>query len=261
VQKSLAHTLRDVLDELPFGPGPEYEMAINEHFRHSLIDATALFLSARKEALATVYQSKIPTKTGSLEVAADFEEVAASCGYFSSSLQDFAEDMVTFLDVLEQLKENSKRYPRKRSWTWLKFWRRWSWLRSSDPNDDAGELLMQLSNDIHTKSSERTGLLDDQGVQWQIRRPIYRKSTRGDPDKSKEEQPITYRVWLRLSVFRQDDIRYAFKVGLGAVLYAMWAFIPATRDFYGHWRGECKPAFGYKVDLSCLQRKAVFSLS
>lgn len=114
-------------------------MAINEHFRHSLIDATALFLSARKEALATVYQNKITTKTGSLEVAADFEEVAASCGYFSSSLQDFAEDMVTFLDILEQLKENAKCHPRKRSWTWLKFWRKWSWFNHSEPNVDSGK--------------------------------------------------------------------------------------------------------------------------
>lgn len=220
--KSLAYTLRDVLDELPFGPGPEYEMAINEHFRHSLIDATALFINARKEALAMVYQNKIPAKTGSVEVAADFEEVAASCGYFSSSLQDFAEDMVTFLDVLEQLKENAKRYPRKRTWDWLKFWQRWSWFRTEKIIDDA----------------ENTRLLDDQENQWQIRRPIYRKSTRGNPDKPIDEQPITYRIWLRFSVFRQDDIRYAFKVGIGAVLYAMWAFVPATRDTYGHWRGE-----------------------
>jgi hypothetical protein len=45
-------------------------------------------------------------------------------------------------------------------------------------------------------------------------------------------------MWLRLSVFRRDDVRYAFKVGIGAVLYAMWAFFPETRDLYGHWRGE-----------------------
>ncbi|KAJ4303787.1 hypothetical protein N0V90_002688 [Kalmusia sp. IMI 367209] len=223
--KSLAYTLRDVLDELPFGPGPEYEMAINEHFRHSLIDAIALFINARKEALAVVYQNKVPNKTGSVEVAADFEEVAASCGYFASSLQDFAEDMVTFLDVLEQLKEDAKRYPRKRTWDWLKFWRRWSWFRKTISKND----------------NENAGLLDDLGEEdlaRQIRRPIYRKSTRGDPDKSVNEQPLTYRLWIRLSVFRQDDIRYAFKVGIGAVLYAMWSFIPATRDYYGHWRGE-----------------------
>lgn len=97
---------------------------INEHFRHSLIDANNLFANARKEALQAVYRHKIPHKTGSIEVAADFEEVAASCGYFSTSLQDFAEDMVTFLDILEELKD--RRYPRRRSWNWLKFWRRWS---------------------------------------------------------------------------------------------------------------------------------------
>lgn len=45
-------------------------------------------------------------------------------------------------------------------------------------------------------------------------------------------------MWIRLSVFRRDDVRYAFKVGIGAVLYAMWSFVPATRRFYGHWRGE-----------------------
>jgi hypothetical protein len=53
-----------------------------------------------------------------------------------------------------------------------------------------------------------------------------------------DEQPITYRMWLRLSVFRRDDIKYACKVGIGAVLYAMWAFVPETRELYGHWRGE-----------------------
>lgn len=124
-------------------------MAINEHFRHSLIDATALFIGARKEALALVYQNKVPMKTGSVEVAADFEEVAASCGYFSSSLQDFAEDMVTFLDVLEQLKENAKRHPRKRSWEWLKFWRKWSLFQVSKPVDDTGKCMYSFGPRIH----------------------------------------------------------------------------------------------------------------
>ncbi|CAI6335501.1 unnamed protein product [Periconia digitata] len=222
--KSLAYTLREVLDELPYGPGPDYEMSINEHFRHSLIDANKLFINARKEALASVYGNKIPTKTGSVAVAADFEEVAASCGYFSSSLQDFTEDMVVFLDVLDELKDCAKRWPRRRTWNWLKFWRRWSWLRKMTHQDDKAH----------------ASLLDDRVEHGnrEIHRPIYRKSTRGNPDKSVHEQPLSYRVWLKLSVFRRDDIRYAAKVGIGAVLYAMWSFIPETREFYGHWRGE-----------------------
>jgi hypothetical protein len=118
-------------------------MMINAHFRHSLIDANNLFASARRDALQAVYRHKIPHKTGSVEEAADFEEVAASCGYFSSSLQDFAEDMVTFLDILEELKH--RRYPRTRSWNWLKFWRRWS--RSRPPSDSGAATIIPLSLD------------------------------------------------------------------------------------------------------------------
>lgn len=33
-------------------------------------------------------------------------------------------------------------------------------------------------------------------------------------------------------------VRFAIKVGIGAALYALFAFIPATRPFYRHWRGE-----------------------
>jgi hypothetical protein len=37
--KSLAYTLSEVLVELPFGPAPDYVIAINDHFRTSLADA------------------------------------------------------------------------------------------------------------------------------------------------------------------------------------------------------------------------------
>lgn len=141
LQKSLTYTLREVLSELPFGPGPDYNMTINEHFRHSVVDAKALFSNAKREALDVVYKTKIPTKAGSAAVAADFEEVAASCGYFSSSLEDFAEDMVTFLDVLEELKMNVHRYPRQRTWAWLKFWQRGRKAKRSG-GDDSGKSML-----------------------------------------------------------------------------------------------------------------------
>jgi hypothetical protein len=124
-------------------------MTINEHFRHSLVDAKALFSNAKREALDVVYKTKIPTKTGSAAVAADFEEVAASCGYFSSSLEDFAEDMVTFLDVLEELKTNVNRYPRRRSWTWLKFWQRGRKSKRAE-GIDSGEYKLCCAQSLRT---------------------------------------------------------------------------------------------------------------
>ncbi|KAH7390670.1 Fusaric acid resistance protein-like-domain-containing protein [Pyrenochaeta sp. MPI-SDFR-AT-0127] len=223
--KSLAYTLREVLSELPFGPGPEYNIAINEHFRHSLVDAKALFADARRDALSAVYRNKVPARTSSAAVAADFEEVAASCGYFSSSLQDFAEDMVTFLDILEDLKANVNSYPRRRTYSWLKFWQ-------------SGRKRIPLGGGY-----EEARLIDESenqtpGGSHEIHNPIYRRSTRGDPYKPENEQPLSYRIWVALAAFRRDDLKYAVKVGIGAVLYAMWSFIQPTRKLYGHWRGE-----------------------
>ena len=34
------------------------------------------------------------------------------------------------------------------------------------------------------------------------------------------------------------SVRFAIKVGIGAALYALFAFIPLTRPIYQHWRGE-----------------------
>ncbi|KAF2200828.1 hypothetical protein GQ43DRAFT_449238 [Delitschia confertaspora ATCC 74209] len=211
--KSLAYTLREVLDELPFGPEPDYAMPINAHFRSSLLEANELFVTARKEALAAVYKNKAPSKSGSVEIAADFEEVAASCAYFSHSLQDFAEDMITFLDILEELKESINPVQRKRTWNWLKFWRRWG---SKPAQDDAVE---------HGLSQEIPNTL-------QRNDPIY------DLKNSRNENPLRSRLYHMFRILRRDDIKYALKVGIGAVVYAMWSFIPSTRPIFGHWRGE-----------------------
>lgn len=123
--KSLAYTLQQILDELPFGEGPKFEITINENFKDSLTDSLTLYSGARTEALKELYKTKelIPDRPAGDE--ANFEEVAASCGYFSFSLQDFAEEMQTYLEILEDLKTVSEGR-NKRSWNWLAFWRNWT---------------------------------------------------------------------------------------------------------------------------------------
>jgi len=41
--KSLAYTISEILKELPFGPAPDYPIAINEHFQPSLSDALYVY--------------------------------------------------------------------------------------------------------------------------------------------------------------------------------------------------------------------------
>lgn len=64
-----------------------------------------------------------------------------------------------------------------------------------------------------------------------------RANLRPPAERSVKER-LGYRLWKSLEFFRRDDTKYAIKVGAGAALYAMPAFLPSTRPFYTHWRGE-----------------------
>ncbi|OBT58048.1 hypothetical protein VE04_01406 [Pseudogymnoascus sp. 24MN13] len=209
--KSLVFTMQQILDELPFGPGPEFKIVINENFLLSLSDALDMYRKAREEALAQLYRAKDPEREKSVE--ADFEEVAASCGHYSFCLQDFAEGIQKYLEVLEELKEELQG-PQKRSWNWVKFW---SW---KTEERDAESDLAQNSNDIfYTRKIKKANLAIPK--------------VRRIPKRS-----LSRRLYQAAAFLEREDIRYAIKVGVGAALWAMFAFIPATRPFYQFWRGE-----------------------
>lgn len=144
-QKSLAFTLREILNNLPYQTQHGAGAVDISMFRSSLVEAISLFGASRKEALLAVYKSKELSVAQDIPVAADFEEVAASCGQFASSLQDFAENCVKYMDVLEELQlELSQRWYGL-SWTWLLFWRK-------TPDDD----LEQLDHGTSSLNSEHT---------------------------------------------------------------------------------------------------------
>lgn len=112
------------MDDLPYGPAPDFKIAVNPQFRNSLQQAIDLYSKSRKEALANIYKHKELTRENRLESEADFEEVAASCGHFSFSMLDFAEQLSQYLDILDELQMEVTEKPSGRSWGWLKFWKR-----------------------------------------------------------------------------------------------------------------------------------------
>ncbi|KAI9812601.1 MAG: hypothetical protein M1827_004590 [Pycnora praestabilis] len=222
--KSLAYTLKQILDELPYGPTPDYHITINSNFRDSLEQAVNLYTQARRGALELLYQNQEFHRSKSTEVEADFEEVAASCGHFSFSLQDFAEEMKTFLDILDELKLEVDLEPRSRSWTWMMFWRRFRRFQRKGQCRESERLL------DHVQATDLPPGLPD-------------SSDRRNPTVFESEKPVPketygYRLWKALRLFRRDDVKYAIKVGAGAALFALPSFVPATRSFYSHWRGE-----------------------
>ena len=74
-----------------------------------------------------------------MEMVADFEEVAASCGYFSFSLQDLASEMKVYLGLLEELKHEVEERPLGRTWSWLKVWRFVGRQTKEDDGTDPGK--------------------------------------------------------------------------------------------------------------------------
>lgn len=95
----------------------------NRKFRTSLGRALDLYRDARNDSLNLLYRQREILKVSSLETEADIEEVAASCGHYSFSLQEFAEQLKGVLDILDELQLEIEERPNGRSWKWLKPWR------------------------------------------------------------------------------------------------------------------------------------------
>ena len=131
--------MKQILDELPYGPGPEYCIAPNTQLRASLVEAIALYAKSREEALALLYKNKELNQARPVEVEADYEEVAASCGHFSFSLQYFANEMKAYLDILDDLKLEIDERPGGKTWGWLKIWRSNRGASNSDCGIDPGK--------------------------------------------------------------------------------------------------------------------------
>lgn len=231
--KSLAYTLSETLRESPFGDDPVAEVKVNDHLRESLRDALHLFNRAKSNALQELYKTIELGRSRSEAIQADIEEVAAACGHFSFSLQAVADEMDLYLDVLEELQHVTETHTR--SWEWLKFWKRTPQPASCPPADPECESLLQKRKDTVRglrKSATPKGIPDS----MRKRRDSYHWDA--SPSASSFQRTVSQKVLGVMRFLAREDILFGIKVGIGAVLWAQFAFIPATRPMYQHWRGE-----------------------
>ncbi|KAL7623026.1 hypothetical protein AAE478_006705 [Parahypoxylon ruwenzoriense] len=230
--KSLVYTMAEMLKEPPFGVSGS-QIQVNEQFKQSLGDAISLYNQARGNALEELYKTIELGRNRSETIQADFEEVAAACGHFSFSLLSFADEMQMYLDALDDLRDVIEQ--NKRTWKWMMIWKH-----------------IKLSSETKSDDPERLSLIEP------VKRLRQSKLPQGIPDAMKNRRgtvgwdtvPQGENIWGHfvratsrslLKFFRflaRNDIRFGLKVGIGATLYAMFAFIPQTRPIYAHWRGE-----------------------
>ncbi|CEI66785.1 hypothetical protein FVEN_g8450 [Fusarium venenatum] len=232
--KSLAHTLSEILREPAFGKDPNKDVTVNEQLRESLRDALNLYNNARSGSLEELYRTIEFGRTRSEKIQADIEEVAAACGHFSFSLQAVAEETDAYLDVLEDVKYTTE--TASRSWSWLKFWRRFNLTKLPDKNmtgDPEREALIQKPPVPRLRKSQIPKGIPDTMV---ARRDTFNWDAA--PQASKLKRRFAQKM-LQISRFVvREDILFGIKVGIGALLWAMLAFIPGTRPIYQKWRGE-----------------------
>ncbi|KAK7419892.1 hypothetical protein QQX98_003079 [Neonectria punicea] len=232
--KSLAHTLSEILREPAFGQDRNADITVNEQLRESLRDALSLYNSARADSLQELYHIIEMGRARSEKIQADIEEVAAACGHFSFSMQAVAEETDAYLDVLEDLKYTTE--TGSRSWGWLRFWEHLPSFRKAKihtSDDPETERLIPKPPVQRLRKSQIPKGIPDTMVK---RRDTF--SWDAAPEESRFKRSFSQKVLNASRFLVRDDILFGIKVGIGALLWAMLAFIPSTRPIYQTWRGE-----------------------
>ncbi|KAJ6443330.1 60S ribosomal protein L19 [Purpureocillium lavendulum] len=229
--KSLAYTLSEILRESPFDPDNMNRVTTNDQLRESLRDAISLYNNARGNALQELYKSIELGRSRSEKIQADIEEVAAACGHFSFTLMAVADELDAYLDVLEELKHVNE--TQSRSWDFLKVWNYWSpFRRSGQQADPEYEALLRKKPQPVKKSAVPKGIPES----LMKRRDSFNWDAA--PQSSTVVRRVSEKILGVMRFFAREDVTFGIKVGIGAVLWAMFAFIHDTRPVYQHWRGE-----------------------
>ncbi|KAK9242304.1 Fusaric acid resistance protein-like-domain-containing protein [Lipomyces tetrasporus] len=214
---NLVSTLQNALEMLPFHDGRlESRIRVDVGLRNIIITARQTFDDARISTLQEMYSMDVfrsQVESNSQEIYVSLEEVASVCGQFSYGLLNFADGLLQVLTVIEEYAVYlNQGHPR--SWDWMKFWERPSAYTMSFKSNDSVTVPLPLSR-----------LFGDDTSDLKFVKPA-------------GSVPFGLRLWRALRAFRRSDVKYGIKVGIGAMIFTMPAFIDDTRDIFYHYRGE-----------------------
>lgn len=240
--KSLAFTLSELLRDPPFGAAPDYDITINDTFRHSLIDALSLFNDNRAKALEELYKNIELGRPRSDKIKADFEEVAAACGHFSFSLQSFGEEMSKYLDVLDDLKYASEH--KKRSWQFLALWKQIHHRQIQAPL-----LPFEVEREPMVRAIRKSQL--PRGIPDQMIRRRDTFSWEAQPGASDVVKKISTKMMTFMRFLSRDDSKSGVETGYGSAANVALQFALASRSALAPCSGRCSPSYRRRSPSTC----------
>ncbi|ODV77598.1 uncharacterized protein CANTADRAFT_92021 [Suhomyces tanzawaensis NRRL Y-17324] len=212
--KSFIFTIKGILSEIPFEKYSEdrpNKFARTTNLQNSLRESIKLFETKQATSLKKLYDQEVFTGTADMLLKTDQEEVAACCGNFTSLLGLYATELMEFLKLAETY-EDARAQPR--SWTWMKFW------KAQETN--------KFTEEQRQNSTLNAALLD---LQSQYRKPDHKA-------KIKPIETWSFKLWKGLKLFRNSEVQFGIRVGLGALVLSSLAFLPQTREGFNLWRIE-----------------------
>ncbi|CAK9438768.1 uncharacterized protein LODBEIA_P29920 [Lodderomyces beijingensis] len=206
--KSLVFTMKDVLTGVPSNRHGKELMTDSQTLKVALQRAILMYENRQNMSFEQIYSQESFTKSSNYQFRAEQEEVAACCGNFAILLNQFATELLKCVE-LDETHETSPKKPRS-----------WPWLRRS---------RYKLEKDyIHDTSLHAA--LDDLRDQYNLPKP--------KPVFGSTWEKVSYGLWKFTKYLKRTDVQFGIRVGLGAAVLSVFAFIHKTGPIFEKWRLE-----------------------
>lgn len=230
----------------------------NEHdfsdFSASIERALFTFDSTSNHALMRLYRRSAYTETSSIASTSDGlydeNETMFLVYFFIFTLQEFARELVSLVDIMGQLHEAQEDA--------LAYRGMFGWFRRTFTVRRRGTASTARAPDY---GATMNGTTPKRGLRPAFKRHFSNlvplepsNSPRAAFPKVRAHVPNTtqtparsslsffgrvqHRLWSSLHKLKDGDMRYSFKVGVGTAILALPAFIDATRPTFVRWKGE-----------------------
>ncbi|GMF73170.1 unnamed protein product [Aspergillus oryzae] len=203
--RSLTLTLMNISAEISLGLSLDNRVAMSPGSPAILTQAIEEYREAQKEAFGRIYREKCDMSIDKFEKEAYFKELAAICAHFSYSLLKYGEQLGELLTILTAFQVATAGLT--------------THIYEYEPGLDPRPSLTEVAPGYHTELPGASS---------------FERPSRLQPFRD----TISRHIWRTLNFFQKDETIFAFKVGVGAALFALPSFLSFTRPMYLYWKGE-----------------------